>query len=51
MIKFIFNLNKNFKSYQFATESILKYEKIKKDYKYNNKYDFILDFENIKKNQ
>ena len=50
MIKYIYYLNKSFKSNQFALEVILKYNRIEKDFVYNNEYDLV-DSENIKKNQ
>lgn len=55
-IKYIYYLNKVFKSYQFALEGVLKYNLIEKDYIYRGdweetgKFD-MLDSENIKKNQ
>ena len=41
-------LNKNYKSYQFAAESVLKYNILEEKYIYNNRFD-LLDSENIKK--
>jgi hypothetical protein len=55
-IKYIYYLNKVFKSYQFALEGVLKYNLMEKGYIYRGdweetgKFD-ILDSENIKKNQ
>jgi hypothetical protein len=49
-IKYLYYLNKVFKSYQFALEVVLKYDIIKKDYVYRECFD-IVDSENIKKNQ
>ena len=55
-IKYVYYLNKVFKSYQFALEGVLKYNIIERDYIYQGdreetgRFD-ICDSENIKKNQ
>ena len=55
-VKYIYYLNKIFKSYQFALEGVLKYNIIREDYIYQGDreeigYFDIVDTENIKKNQ
>jgi hypothetical protein len=56
LMKYIYYLNKVFKSYQFALEGVLKYNIIEKNYVYRGdsnltgRFD-IIDSENIKKNQ
>ncbi len=50
LIKYLYYLNKVFKSNQFALEVLLKYNRIEKDYIYNHECDLV-DSENIKKNQ
>lgn len=49
-IKYLYYLNKSFKSTQFALEATLKYDYIETNYKYNNEFDLV-DSENLKKNQ
>jgi hypothetical protein len=55
-MKYLYYLNKTFKSYQFALEGVLKYNIIRENYKYQGdredlgNFD-IVDSENIKKNQ
>ncbi len=48
VMKYLYILNKNYKSYQFAFESILKLNVLEGNYRYNNHFD-LLDYENIKK--
>lgn len=55
-VKYIYYLNKVFKSYQFALEGVLKYEIMENKYIYKGDNDLfgkfdLLDSENIKKNQ
>jgi hypothetical protein len=56
VMKYIYYLNKIFKSYQFALEGVLKYNILENNYVYKgdleetDKFD-IMDSENIKKNQ
>lgn len=47
-MKYMYILNRNYKSYQFALESILKLNIIEENYRYNKHFD-LLDYENIKK--
>lgn len=49
-VKYLYYLNKVYKSYQFSLEAVLKYDIMKSNYIYNDLFD-ILDSENIKKNQ
>lgn len=55
-MKYLYYLNKAFKSTQFASEGVLKYNIIKENYTYYGDYEKtgrfdIVDSENIKKNQ
>ena len=55
-MKYIYYLNKIFKSYQFALEGVMKYNIIREDYIYQGDREDIgnfdiVDTENIKKNQ
>ena len=49
-IKYLYYLNKSFKSTQFALEALLKYDYIETNFIYNNEFDLV-DSENLKKNQ
>ncbi len=49
-VKYLYYLNKVYKSYQFALEAVLKYDLMRKQFIYNDAFD-ITDSENIKKNQ
>jgi hypothetical protein len=49
-MKYLYYLNRVYKSYQFSFEGVLKYNHLEKDYEYNDMID-LLDSENIKKNQ
>jgi hypothetical protein len=49
-IKYLYYLNKVFKSYQFALEIVLRYRVMKSGFPYCNGFT-VLDSENIKKNQ
>ena len=51
ILKYIYYLNKVYKSYQFGLESVLKYNILQnKNYQYRETFD-IIDFTNIKKFQ
>jgi hypothetical protein len=49
-IKYLYYLNKVFKSYQFGLEVVLKYRLLKKGYVYDDNFN-VFDSDSIKKNQ